>query len=222
MNSCVVSLDVTLFVPDPRLRERSPTLKGILMESSNAAAWERLGMLLTQRRAQIDPRYGRRTRFAEERHLGHRVVYEIEKARRQNFGDGTIAAIESAYELVPGSLRRTLNGDPLEAATRTPEPGPPANEPPEPVPPGVATAISALVSSLVPAVEVEVRRAQMRNPRATGTEIFTDEYEARIWDLGLEPESRAIGIVAFLRATRAQREAGGGDLNSSRRAPRWR
>ena len=185
------------------------------MESPNAAAWERLGMLLTQRRAQIDPRYGRRTRFAEEHHLGHRVVYEIEKARRQNFGDGTIAAIEAAYELVPGSLRRTLDGGPLEIATRIPEPGAAAGaEPTEPVPPAVASAISTLVASLVPAVEVEVRRAEMRHPGAAGAVIFADPYEARIWDLEL-PWPRRVAIIAFLRATRAQREAGNGEPNTS-------
>ena len=98
------------------------------------AAWERLGELLTQRRTQLDPRYARRTTFAKERGLNYRVAYEVETNRRHNFGDGTLAVIESAYELVPGSLKRTLNDGPLEPAGRPAVPSAPSADEPEPSP----------------------------------------------------------------------------------------
>ncbi len=129
----------------------------------------------------------------------------------------TQRGIEDGLRWPPGYMQAVLDGrDPPALAGAEPEPEPLA-EPAETVPPGVAFAISALVASLVPAIEVEVRRARMRNPHATGADIFTDPYEAAVWDTEL-PESRRIGIVAFLRAVRTQREAGNGEPNSSGRA----
>jgi len=170
------------------------------MEVPDAAAWERLGELLVQRRAQISPLYGRRTRFAEDRHLGQRVVYEIEKARRQNFGDGTIAALEAAYELVPGSLRRTLAGGPLEPAIPSAVTGERGAAPPVPVSAGngqifaldgdvripadmAVMSQDMAIRSTMPEILARARRILARNPRATGRDIFPGETEApKIWD----------------------------------------
>lgn len=94
-------------------------------------------------------------------------------------------------------------------ASTEPEPATQPEPEPEPVSAAVASAISGLVDSLTPAIEVEVRRARLRMQRhdVTGQEVFADPHEQRIWDLEL-PESRRITIVAFLRAWNARNEAG--------------
>ncbi len=188
------------------------------------AAWERLGELLTQRRAQLDPRYARRTTFAAECGLNYRIAYEVETHRRHNFGDGTLAVIESAYELVPGSLKRTLEGGPLEPAGQAPATN--GTELPSlaPVSPAVASAIGDAIDSLLgpfaPAIDAEIRRARMRNPHATGADIFANRFEAQmfaiyspdIWDA---PDSdvkryrraRTLANIAYLRQRRLQDEA---------------
>ena len=149
------------------------------------AAWERLGELLTQRRTQLDPRYARRTTFAKERGLNYRVAYEVETNRRHNFGDGTLAVIESAYELVPGSLKRTLNDGPLEPAGRPAVPSAPSADEPESVSPAVADAIASLIALVTPMIDTEIRRARLRLQRqdVSGREAFTNEHEQMIWDL---------------------------------------
>lgn len=124
----------------------------------------------------------------------------------------TQRGIEDGLRWPPGYIQAVLDGK--EPALRPPEPastGPEPHGPAQPVPPAVATAIGALVASLVPAIEVEVRRAQMRNPAVTGAGIFTSEYEAAVWDLAGMPESRRVGIIAFLRAARVREEAGNGN-----------
>lgn len=171
------------------------------------AAWERLGELLTQRRAQLDPRYGRRTTFATERGLNYRVAYEVETARRHNFGDGTLAVIESAYELVPGSLKRTLDGGPLEPAS--PVVVSSAEEPPAPIPLAVADAVAALIEHVTPVIDTEIRRARLRAQRqdVTGNEVFANEHEAAVWNLTGMPEFRRVRTIATLRAHRLHDEA---------------
>ena len=96
--------------------------------------WQLLGPLLIQRRTALDPRYHNRTTFAEVTGLNYRVVYDIEEARRTNFGGSILAAIEAAYRLEPGSIARFLTGAPLDVqpsaggrdSTVTPVPEPPA------------------------------------------------------------------------------------------------
>jgi hypothetical protein len=173
-------------------------------------AWRRLADALIARR--IDLRYRVRRKFCDERELDERLTYDIEKARRTNYGRATLLDIARAYAVTPESVERCLRGGSLEPlpapAVRAPEPA--ADRSARPVPPAVATAISALVASLTPAIEVEVRRARMRDATVTGAGIFTDPYEAAIWDLEL-PEPRKHGIVAFLRAVRTQRKDGDGN-----------
>ena len=179
-------------------------------------AWGHLADALIARR--IDLRYRNRRKFCDERELDYRLTYDVETARRSNYGRATLLDIARAYAIIPESIERTLRGgnlEPLPDPPAIPASEPPAeDEPAQPVPPAVASAIGTLVASLVPAIEVEVRRAQMRNQDAPGAAIFTNEHEAAIWDLDL-PEPKRIGIVAFLRATRAQREAGNAEPSSS-------
>ena len=185
------------------------------------AAWERLGELLTQRRTQLDPRYARRTTFAKERGLNYRVAYEVETNRRHNFGDGTLAVIESAYELVPGSLKRTLNNGPLEPAGRPAVPSAPSADEPEPVSPAVADAIASLIALLTPAIDTEIRRARLRLQRqdVLGREVFTSEPEPMVWDLAQLPEFRRIRTIAALRAHRLHDEAEAANTNNSNGIP---
>lgn len=71
-------------------------------------AWRRLGRLLIERRVQLDPDYRSRTTFAERVRLDYRVLFDIEKAKRTNFKDETLAAIEVAYRIASGSIRQAL------------------------------------------------------------------------------------------------------------------
>lgn len=77
-------------------------------------AWKRLGRLLADRRIQVGARYRNKNLFAEERQINRRMLWQVESGERDTYRPDTIRAIESAYELVPGSLARTLAGGALE------------------------------------------------------------------------------------------------------------
>lgn len=87
--------------------------------------WKRLGELLVRRRIELDPRYSVRQLFAAERGINYRTVSDIERGRRDNYEDGTLAAVEVAYGVTRGSVAAALNGgslEPLPPATLTPVP----------------------------------------------------------------------------------------------------
>jgi hypothetical protein len=90
-------------------------------------AWERLGAMLRQRRISLSPRYRVRELFANETGMHWRMLHDIERAKRDNFTDDTIKAIEVAYQWRPGSVARVLAGgepDPMEVpAAPEPDPG---------------------------------------------------------------------------------------------------
>lgn len=87
--------------------------------------WVTLGSLLLARRAQIDPRYTNRRLFCEETGLDYRVVYDIEKNKRQNYGPAVLAAIERGYRWAPGSIEAVLaGGAPTERVDATIRPAP--------------------------------------------------------------------------------------------------
>ena len=185
---------------------------------SNPEARHRLAELMEARQREL------RLRWQDVAETGNVSLRALQAAR---LGDAEIRpltqrGIEDGLRWPAGYIQAVLDGKepnlggdaahpPASASTR---PEPPPDEPPEPVPPAVASAISSLVASLTPAIEVEVRRTRMRNPDATGADIFTSKHEATIWDLDA-PEPWRIGIIAFLRATRTQREAGNAEPNSS-------
>lgn len=174
------------------------------MASSDAAAWERLGQLLVQRRAQIDPKYGRRTRFAEERHLGHRVVYELEKARRRNFGDGTLASIEAAYELAPGAIKHYLeHGGELETA---PASGQPAPEPAEDdrVTRLEVAALDLAMERMLGEVRGRIRAAR---PGTPGEAVFPENHVAAlIFEQDLVPLDERAEAIALILLKDRQRQ----------------
>ena len=82
-------------------------------------AWTRLGELLMRRRIELDPRYRNRRAFTADRAVEYRIVNDIELGRRENYEPGTIAALEAAYAVTPGSFGRVLEGGELEPQ-RTP------------------------------------------------------------------------------------------------------
>lgn len=89
--------------------------------STNEAAWRDLGDLLVHRRVQLDPRYANRRTFVAETHSGkegswYRMITSIENGDRTNYGRETLAAMEVAYQLKPGSIQRTINSGTLEPA----------------------------------------------------------------------------------------------------------
>jgi hypothetical protein len=75
--------------------------------------WKRLGEQLVRRRIELDPRYSNRQLFAAERGIGYRTVSDLERARRGNYDDSTIAAVEVAYAVTAGSAARVLAGGEL-------------------------------------------------------------------------------------------------------------
>lgn len=83
-----------------------------------------------------------------------------------------------------------------------------------------AAAVSAVDMLLHPATEevwAEIRRARMRNPDATGHDIFADELEAQAWDLSDDPatEPDRATFVAFIRMkARQARETPGRPSNA--------
>lgn len=78
--------------------------------------WTGLGEALIYRRIWLDPRYANRRMFAKERGIDYRLVSDIERVRRTNFGLAATAEIELAYGLAPGSIGRFLVGGELIAA----------------------------------------------------------------------------------------------------------
>jgi hypothetical protein len=84
------------------------------MGSESESPWERLGRLLGDRRIEIAARYKNKNLFAAEREINRRMVWSVESGARGNYEKDTLRDIERAYMLIPGSIRRTLDGGGLE------------------------------------------------------------------------------------------------------------
>jgi len=78
--------------------------------------WQELGVGLKRRRTLLDARWRSRRAFAGDSRLGYRLIYDIEEARRLNFGVTTLTAVEVAYRLPPGSIAAFLEGGELDPA----------------------------------------------------------------------------------------------------------
>lgn len=82
--------------------------------------WERLGRLLAERRARLDPRFATRKAFAQATGLNLGLLRDLENATRDTFTPPTLAAVEAAYKWTPGSIDAVLaGGDPVEVAPVT-------------------------------------------------------------------------------------------------------
>jgi hypothetical protein len=79
-------------------------------------AWEKLGRALELRRWQLGYGYRQRGRFARERGsaVSEKTIARLERGERGAYPDATLADAEALYGLVPGSIRRHLDGGELE------------------------------------------------------------------------------------------------------------
>lgn len=76
--------------------------------------WVQLGQELMARRIEVAG-HSNRSRFAKENDLPNdRVLYDLEKARRNNFDQSTLAHMEAVYRLRPGAIGRFVAGDGLD------------------------------------------------------------------------------------------------------------
>ncbi len=160
----------------------------------DALAWGRLGDALIQRRLDLDlHRYRSRRAFCDDRQIDYRVIFDIENAKRSNFGRATLLDIARAYAITPESMERKLHGH----GELEPVPEPPArplyavpplesSAPPEAVTLPADMAVMAqdmALRSILPGIYTRARGILARNPRATGRDIFPGETEApKIWD----------------------------------------
>ncbi len=182
------------------------------MDAQSRPAWERLGRLLIERRARLNPRYAIRKVFAEEASLNLGLIRDIETAQRDTFTPASIAAVERAYQLAPGAIEKALAGGELEKA-------------PEPAGmPSLTMQVQGRVESALPddelrATLVEVaRRLSVDELRAVLREKeyggqpsadspYADPYERHIWEIdGLSPVVRRQLIIAMRAAIAMEAE----------------
>lgn len=157
-----------------------------------------------RRRIELDPRYRNRRLFTAERSVEYRIVNDIEKGRRDNFEPQTIAALEAAYDLAPGSIGRAYQGGELQ-------PAPPLAvvEHLEDRRPAVTPEMDAAIERQLPAVLREVDRAMLKHlgttqrrpgQKLTGEQIFpASPADAMSWDY-MAP-GRSIDLIAWLLAS---------------------
>lgn len=81
------------------------------MNADSRPKWQRLGRLLAERRARIDPRYTVRKTFASEVSVHPAVLRDIETTARDNYTPPILAAVEVAYRLMPGAIQRFINSE---------------------------------------------------------------------------------------------------------------
>lgn len=183
--------------------------------------WQRLGELLIRRRLDLDPRYRNRQVFAAERGVEYRIVSDFERHRRSNYHAVTIAEIERAYDLPPGSVGRVLAGGDLEPAPDAPRRASGPTE--EPADPGVINLArqygidaSNPDDPWIRPVRQEIADAIMvHGADAAGSQIFRDQpashIEAAIWDDPRMNRKSKEAFIALMRADRAGSEAGQGN-----------
>jgi hypothetical protein len=162
------------------------------MTAGTADRWHALGAMLIQRRTALNPRWHNRTEFAQAVNLSYRLVYDAEEARRSNFGTSTLAALEAAYRLAPGSIARFLAGDELE-------PQEPAAPLAEPAPPRRQLRVLDDPSISPSDLDAEIAKVEAELIARTPPR---DATEARIWQMpDLLPDERR-KFVAVLRILR--------------------
>ena len=94
------------------------------MDSYPSEAWQRLGVVLAERRGQLGYGFRHRGAFAADNglKLSARTLQRLEQAERSRYPDATLAVAETIYRLAPGSIKSVLKGgEPVfaeEAAAR--------------------------------------------------------------------------------------------------------
>lgn len=93
----------------PRYR-RMPLLpvSRCFRDDGRVADWERLGSYVVARRLELG--HKRRPTFANAAGISERVLGDIEKGRRDNIAQTTLAGIENALGWETGSALRVVNG----------------------------------------------------------------------------------------------------------------
>lgn len=76
--------------------------------------WKRLGKQLVARRVDLENAWSNRRRFTDDNGVDYRVVYDIEKARRDNFSPSMIRRLEKAYKLRAGAIAAVLDGEDMD------------------------------------------------------------------------------------------------------------
>jgi hypothetical protein len=199
------------------------------MKSGPSDRWKRLGALLIQRRTQISPRFHSRGAFCEATGLKYRLVYDIEEARRVNFGASTLAAIEAAYQLVPGAVMQFLAGEELEPRPSLPPVrlSPPRDrklpvldvddeESLQPFLLGVRRdLLSAAGFRFGPGREVpDLPEVEEYLASLPGALIFPVAHEARIWDYKPMSAQERQRLIAVLRQMGAAAREEPGEANA--------
>jgi hypothetical protein len=156
---------------------------GMMDHTADMPTRQRLGAMLIQRRVSLDSRYRNRRIFAGEAGLDYRLIYDIEEARRANFGASTLAAIEGAYRLRHGAIASAMEGGELELPESA---GPPAGR----TLPTIAAALAEPGIERYLAVVVAER---------DGGFPSRDETEEKIWDTPMLREDEKTVLVARRR-----------------------
>jgi hypothetical protein len=177
----------------------------------NEPAGKRLGSLLVRRRIELDPAWRSRKAFAAEHNLLYRIVNDAENGNRFNFEPVTITAIEVAYRLAPGSLRRSLASGVLELADQPCRPSHLTLVPVDDVAAErreLAEQWAAMVTAPVGPELRELKAAIDAAPRgATGRDIFPDlPALAEIWDMRETPPQYRLLYAAVWLFTRRNPE----------------
>jgi hypothetical protein len=190
--------------------------------TSSGDQWQRLGALLIQRRTQLSPRFHNRGAFCEATGLKYRLIYDIEEARRTNFGSSTLAAIEAAYRLAPGAIGRYLAGGGVreilpDAAPPAPAPAPPGEQLPAVLQVRDEAALEPYVRAVtrdlwlaigidpganVPPMPDEV--LQQIDSTLTAAQIFPDEGEHGSWEIRSWSPRLRLRLIAVLRKMTAE------------------
>ena len=172
---------------------------------------KRLGGLLRYRRMELDPAWRDRETFATQHHLSVRVVNDLENANRRNFTPATVAGFEVAYQLTPGSLRRTLAGGDLEPAG-IPEPRR-ERQGFQVIQGGAGQFqhnrdldLDPRVLDVMRELNAAIQAKRETNPDAAGTDIFGDDpVLGRIWDLNVKSEiDRLIPMATYVLVCRGE------------------
>jgi len=182
------------------------------MSNDTETAGKRLGDLLVRRRIELNPAWRSRRAFtaAHAPSLLYRVVNDLENGNRFNFEPATIAAIEVAYRLAPGSLRRSLGIGILEPASEPRRPGQfQVIRDPEG---GIAAQrreaadkwAAMLTTPVGPELEEIKAAIDAAWPGAAGADIFPSHPEvAEIWDMSATPwEYRIFSMAVLLHRQR--------------------
>jgi hypothetical protein len=180
-----------------------------MISTASTDRWEDLGALLVQRRTALNPRWHNRTAFAEATGLSYRLVYDVEEARRTNFGNSALAAIEAAYRLEPGTIGRFLAGGQLEYQSS------PQEVAPQQLRPTGIRVIDEAVSKennlepFIREIRQEIADAVAEyGPEVSGEEIFGPGYEANAWNSGQWSPDETVTMLALFRSF-AARNVGG-------------